>query len=159
MALHVIFPVKGFCYWSETPRPCLARSHPIELWHQCTDEVVCGPQFSQSAIKIFDWAEIQTRVSQLRCRHSNHSFSRSFPTFFIHKSFSVGFRHLDEISKQYTKVVICVLPFPSSYVIKLFCFFFLHSPLHFLYRVYHEFGNTNLFVYHLDLCKRINLAL
>ena len=53
MALHVIFPVKGFCYGSTTPRPYPARSLPALLWHRCTNEVLCGPQLSQSAIKIW----------------------------------------------------------------------------------------------------------
>ena len=39
MALHVIIPVKGFCYGSTTPRPYPARSLPARLWHRCTDEV------------------------------------------------------------------------------------------------------------------------
>ena len=47
MALHVIFPVKGFCYGWATPHPYPVRSLPAQLWHRCMDGVLCGPQHSQ----------------------------------------------------------------------------------------------------------------
>ena len=72
MALHVIIPVKGFCYGSTTPRPYPARSLPARLWHRCTDEVFVWAPTQPICDKDFDWAEIRTRVSQLRCRRSNH---------------------------------------------------------------------------------------
>jgi hypothetical protein len=60
---------KVFCYGSATPHPYPVRSLPAQLWHRCTDGVF---MWTPTQPWIIGWAEIRTRVSQLRCRCSNH---------------------------------------------------------------------------------------
>ncbi len=73
-----IFQWKGFCYGSATPHPYPVRSLPAQLWHLCTDGVF---MWTPTQPWIIGWAEIRTRVSQLRCRRSNHYSTSSRSKF------------------------------------------------------------------------------